>query len=192
MVWPQEYLHSFTFLLASSRTSLHLLPPILSAPFSSIMATAVYIPPQADTSLALSKLHDVLSGYINKYPDTAFIIAGDFNKANLRKFMPNFQQHVSCPTRGLNTLDHCYALIKNVYKAHSLLAFGKTVHDAIFLSPEYKQSFVQEPRWREKWIWSCWMRAGPPTLKLSYRRLLMTSTGTCSGRVHLTSVSSQM
>ncbi len=51
--------------------------------FSSIVVTAVYIPPQADTSLALSKLHDVLSGYINKHPDAASIIAGDFNKANL-------------------------------------------------------------------------------------------------------------
>ncbi len=41
-------------------------------------------------------------------------------------------------------------------------------------------------RWRGKW------RVGPPTLKLRYRRLLMTSTGTCSGRVHLTSANSRM
>ncbi len=32
----------------------------------------------------------VLSGYINKHPDAASIIAGDFNKANLRQVMPNF------------------------------------------------------------------------------------------------------
>ncbi len=51
--------------------------------FSSIIVTAVYIPPQEDTSLALFKLHDVLSGYINKHPDAASIIAGDFNKASL-------------------------------------------------------------------------------------------------------------
>ncbi len=48
-----------------------------------------------------------------------------------------------------------------------------------------KGSF-RNPRGREKW------RAGPPTLKLCYRRLLMTSTGTCSGRVHLTSANSRM
>ncbi len=54
---------------------------ILSTPrVLRVIATAVYIPPQADTSLALSKLHDVLSGFINKHPDAAFIIAGDFNK----------------------------------------------------------------------------------------------------------------
>ncbi len=83
-------------------------PFYLPREFSAVIATAVYIPPQADTSLALSKLHEELSGYINKHPDAASIIAGDFNKANLRKVMPNFHQHVSCPTRGPNTLDHCY------------------------------------------------------------------------------------
>ncbi len=45
--------------------------------FSSIAITSVYISPQADTSLALCNLHDVLSGYNNKHPDAAFIIAGD-------------------------------------------------------------------------------------------------------------------
>jgi len=49
----------------------------------------------------------------------------------------------------------------------------------------YKGSF-RNRRWRGKW------RAGPPTLKLCYRRLLMTSTGTCSGRVQLTSSNSRM
>ncbi len=92
-------------------------PFYLPREFSSIVVTAVYIPPQADTSLALSKLHDVLSRYINKHPDAASIIAGDFNKANLKKVMPNFHQHISCPTRGPNTLDHCYTQLKNAYKA---------------------------------------------------------------------------
>ncbi len=41
-------------------------PFYLPREFSSIVITAAYIPPQADTSLALSKLHDELSGYINK------------------------------------------------------------------------------------------------------------------------------
>ncbi len=120
-------------------------PFYLPREFSSIIVTAVYIPPQADTSVALFKLHDELSGYINKHPDAASIIAGDFNKANLKKVMPNFHQHVSCPTRGLNTLDHCYTQFKNAYKARSLPAFGKSDHAAIFLTPEYKQGIVQEP-----------------------------------------------
>ncbi len=57
----------------------------------------------------------------------------------------NFHQHVSCPTRGPNTLDHCYTPFKNAYKARSLPAFGKSDHAAIFLTPEYKQRIVQEP-----------------------------------------------
>ncbi len=153
-------------------------PFYLPREFSSIVVTAVYVPPQADTSLALSKLHDELSGYINKHPDAASIIVGDFNKAKL-KVMPNFHQHVSCPTRGPNTLDHCYSPFKNAYKARSLQAFGKLDHAAIFLTLEYKQRIVQEPPVERE-------------VKLCYRRLLMTSTGTCSGRVHLTSASSRM
>ncbi len=70
---------------------------------------------------------------------------GDFNKANLRQVMPNFHQHVSCPTRGPNTLDHCYSQFKNAYKARSLPSFGKSDHAAIFLTPEYKQRLTQEP-----------------------------------------------
>ncbi len=43
-------------------------PFYLPREFTSIIVTAVYIPPQADTGLALSKLHNELSGYINKHP----------------------------------------------------------------------------------------------------------------------------
>ncbi len=46
-------------------------PFYLPQEFSSIIVTAVYIPPQANTGLALSKLPDVLTG--------------NFNKANLRQ-----------------------------------------------------------------------------------------------------------
>ncbi len=120
-------------------------PFYLPLEFSSTVVTAVYIPPQADSSLALSKLHDELSGYINIHPNASCIVAGDFNKANLKKVIPNFHQHISCPTRGLNTLDHCYTQFKNAYKAHSLPAFGKSDHAAIFLTPDYKQRILQEP-----------------------------------------------
>ena len=66
-------------------------------------------------------------------------MAGDFNKANLTKVMPDFFQHVTCPTRGVNTLDHCYTQYEDSYKATSLPAFSKADHAAIFLMLEYKQ-----------------------------------------------------
>ncbi len=58
--------------------------------------------------------------------------------------MPNLYQHVSCPTRGQNTLDHCYTQFKNAYNARSLPALGKSDHGALLLTPEYKQRLVQE------------------------------------------------
>ncbi len=152
-------------------------PFYLPREFSSIIATAVYIPPQPDTSFALSKLHDVLSGYINKHPDAASIITGDFNKANLRQVMPNFHQNVSCPTRGPNTLYHCYTPFKKAYNARSLPAFGKSDHSAIFLTPEYKQRLVQEPpverqvtRWSSHSEGSWWCRLGHVPGKFIWRR----------------------
>ncbi len=157
MVWPQEHLHFFRVPahLIWNISPLSVRPFYLPREFSSIIVTAVYIPPQADTSLALFKLHDVLSGYINKHSDVASIIMGDFNKASFRQVMPNFHQHVSCPTRGPNTLDHCYTQFKNAYKARSLPAFGKSDHAAIFLITEYKQRLVQEPPVeREVTCWS--------------------------------------
>ncbi len=36
-------------------------------------------------------------------------------------------------------------LLKNAYKAHSLPAFGKSDHAAIFLTPEFKQRIAHEP-----------------------------------------------
>ncbi len=164
-------------------------PFYLPRELPSIIVTAVYIPPQADTGLALSKLHDVLSGYINKHPDAAFIIAGDFNKANLRQVMPNFQQHASCPTRGPNTLDHCYSLFKNAYKARSLPAFGKSDHAAIFLTPEYKQRLAQEPPVQR--VVTRWSSHSEAMLQAALDDVNWDML-TFSGRVHLTSASSRM
>ncbi len=159
MVWPQE----ISILSCSCSPHLEHLsiicrPFYLPREFSSIVVTAVYISPQADTSLALSKLHDVLSGYINKHPDAACIIAGDFNKANLKKVMPNFHQHISCPTRGPNTLDHCYT-VQKCLQSPLTAGFWKIGPCRHF--PHTGQTKDRPgPRWRGKW------RAGPPTLKL--------------------------
>ncbi len=158
------------------------LPFYLPREFSSIVVTAVYIPPQADTSLALSKLHDELSGYINKHPDAASIITGEFNKANLKKVMPIFHQHVSYPTRGPNTLDHCYTPFKKCLQSTLTAGIWKIGPCRHFPHTGIQTKVCSGTPGGEGSAGGC---AGPPTLKLCYRRLLMTSTGTCSGqRIH--------
>ncbi|KAI5607308.1 hypothetical protein C0J50_7060 [Silurus asotus] len=90
-------------------------PFYLPREFSSVIVSAVYIPPQADT-------------------DTA---------------------HITCPTRGERTPDHCYTTLKNGYKAQSRPPFGKSDHAAIFLMPVYKQRLKQEaPVQREVKRWT--------------------------------------
>jgi hypothetical protein len=78
---------------------------------------AVYIPPQADTTTALKELHWTLCKLETTYPEAAFIVAGDFNKANLRQRLLKFYQHIVCCTHAAKTLDHCYTTFQNAYKA---------------------------------------------------------------------------
>ncbi|KAK3530808.1 hypothetical protein QTP70_002838 [Hemibagrus guttatus] len=79
-----------------------------------------------------------------QHRDTVLIVAGDFNRANLKRAAPNFHQHITCPTMGGRTLDHCYTQFKDCYKAQSRPPFGKSNHVAIFLMPRSKQRLKQE------------------------------------------------
>ncbi len=56
--------------------------------FTAIIITAVYIPPQANTDQALKELYGNISEQETAYPDAAFIVTGDFNKANFRTIAP--------------------------------------------------------------------------------------------------------
>jgi len=93
----------------------------------------------------------VLCQHQAKHPDAAVVVAGDFNRANLKKVMPNFCQHITCATRGEITMDHCYKPFKRGYKAASLPPFGKLDNAAIFLLPEYKQREVVVAREVRRW-----------------------------------------
>ncbi len=74
---------------------------------------SVYIPLQAHVSLALQKLTDQITETEQQHPDYVIIILWGFNKANLSRELPKYSQHVTCPTRDSNILDHCYTTIKN-------------------------------------------------------------------------------
>ncbi|KAL6477278.1 hypothetical protein MHYP_G00131130 [Metynnis hypsauchen] len=98
------------------------------------IVTAVYIPPDAK---ALSLLLNTINEQQRAHPDGVHVIAGDFNKANLKTVLPKFHQHVKCSTRGENTLDHFYTNIKHAYRAIALPHLGQSDHLSLLLSPVY-------------------------------------------------------
>uniref|UniRef100_A0A1A8PUX4 Reverse transcriptase domain-containing protein n=1 Tax=Nothobranchius rachovii TaxID=451742 RepID=A0A1A8PUX4_9TELE len=106
---------------------------------SSFILIGVYIHPQADVSVALQTLADQVTSTENKYPDSVLIILGDFNQAKLNTELPKYRQHIRCPTRGKNILDHCYTVLKGAYHSVPRAALGLSDHNLIHLIPTYKQ-----------------------------------------------------
>ncbi len=90
----------------------------------SFILVSVYIHPQAHVSLALQKLADQITDTDQKHPDSVLIILGDFNKANLSRELPKYRQHVTCPTRDSNILDHCYTTMKYAFHSVPQAALG--------------------------------------------------------------------
>ncbi|KAK1802735.1 hypothetical protein P4O66_021277, partial [Electrophorus voltai] len=135
--------------------ALKLRPFYLPREFTSVIINTVYIPPQANMDTALWELHEALTQFQAQHRDAALIVVGDFNSANLKRAVPNLYQHVTFPTRGNRTLDHCYTPYKDSYKALAHPPFGKSDHAAIFLLPKYKQRLKREaPVQREVTRWT--------------------------------------
>uniref|UniRef100_A0A9J7YVU8 Reverse transcriptase domain-containing protein n=1 Tax=Cyprinus carpio carpio TaxID=630221 RepID=A0A9J7YVU8_CYPCA len=107
--------------------------------FHSFILVSVYIPPQAQVSLALQKLADQITETEQQHPDSVLIILGDFNKANFSRELPKYRQHVTCPTRDSNILDHCYTTIKDAYHSVPRAALGLSDHCLVHLIPTYRQ-----------------------------------------------------
>ncbi len=105
----------------------------------SFILVSVYIPPQAHVSLALQKLADLITETEQQHPDSVLIILGDFNKANLSCELPKYRQHVTCPTRDSNILDHGYTTIKDAYHSVPRTALGLSDHCLVHLIPTYRQ-----------------------------------------------------
>ncbi len=112
-------------------------PFFLARELTVVIITAVYIPPNANVNTALSLLLNVINEHQRAHPDGVHIIAGDFNKANLKTVLPKFYQHVKCSTRGENTFDHVYSNIKHTYRAIPLPHLGQSDHLSLLLSPAY-------------------------------------------------------
>ncbi len=123
--------------------------------FTAIIITAVYIPPQANTDQALRELYRNISEQETAHPDAAFVVTGDFNKANFRTIAPKYFQHVTINTRGDRTLDHCYSPFRDAYKSLPRQPFGKSDHSSVLLLPAYRQKLKREaPALRTVHCWS--------------------------------------
>ncbi len=113
-------------------------PFYLPREFTAIVIAAVYIPPCANAKDALRELYSAISEQQTNNPDGFFIIAGDFNHANLKTVLPKFYQHVNFATRGNNTLDFVYTTGKNAYKAEPRPHLVYSDHISVMLIPAYR------------------------------------------------------
>lgn len=119
-------------------------PFYLPREFTSSLIMTIYIPPQAHTDTALSTLHRDVELLQTSDPDAALVILGDFNKANLKKGMPDFYQHITFITQGERTQDHCYTQHRVYYNAVKNTAFCKSDYNAILLLRKSKQKLQRE------------------------------------------------
>ncbi len=96
-----------------------------------------------------------MSRKLRTLPDAAFIIMGDFNKANFRTIAPKYFQHITINTRGDRVLDHCYSPFRDAYKSLPRPPFGKSDHSSVLLLPAYRQKLTREaPALRTIQCWS--------------------------------------
>ncbi len=108
--------------------------------FTAITITAVYVPPQANTDQALKELYGNISEQKTVHPDAAFVVTGDFNKANFRTIAPKYFQHITINTCGDRVLDHCYSLPKSLPRP----PFGKSDNSSVLLLPANRQKLKRE------------------------------------------------
>ncbi len=113
-------------------------PFYLSREFTAIVIVSVYIPRVQTLRMRFVKLYSAISEQQTNNPDGFFIIAGDFNHANLKTVLPKFYQHMNFATRGNNTLDFVYTTEKNVYKTVPRPHLGHSDHISVMLIPAYR------------------------------------------------------
>ena len=110
-------------------------PLYLPREITVVIIMAVYIPPDANVSIALNYLHGAMSEQQQAHPDGVHIVAGDFNRACLKAVLPKFIQYVKCATRESRILDHVYCNIRHAYRAVPQPHIGQTTSHCISFQP---------------------------------------------------------
>ncbi|KAK0155001.1 hypothetical protein N1851_002677 [Merluccius polli] len=90
-------------------------------------------------ALALSQLYKCIHKCLVAHPESTFIVAGDFNHANLKTVLHTFHRNVKCATRGNNILDQVYTNIAHAYRAQAYPYLGLSDHVSLLLDPYYTQ-----------------------------------------------------
>lgn len=85
--------------------------------FTSDTVIGLLIPPSPNAKEALCELNGTISELQNTHPDRLFLVAGDFNHANLKSVLLKSHQYVDFATRGENTLDLVYTNITGAFPA---------------------------------------------------------------------------
>lgn len=70
--------------------------------------------------------------------DLVFLL-GDFNKCDVSKFLPDFEQYVTFNTRLNKFLDQCFANLKDAYVSRSRPSLGRSDQNIIHLFRNYWQ-----------------------------------------------------
>ncbi|KAI4877849.1 hypothetical protein NFI96_028554 [Prochilodus magdalenae] len=99
---------------------------------------AVYLAPSANANAALNELYSAISDLQNTHPDGLFIVAGDFNQANLKLLLPKFHQYVDFATRGANVLDMVCTNIHGMFRAEPRPHYCFSDHVSVMLIPAYR------------------------------------------------------
>ena len=118
--------------------SLSLRPFYLPREFGRIFLTVVYIPPDANYSIAADIISDLVQRQECVSPDAPKLILGDFNGCSLSDHLPHYTQYVDCSTRKDKTLDKCFGNIPDAYKSVRKPPLSTADHCMIHLLPAYK------------------------------------------------------
>ena len=141
-------------------------PFYLPREFCCVYLIVVYIPPCANKDAASDAISSVVREMEQAKPDSAVIIAGDFNRASLADSLPAYTQYVDFVTYlDFSCLDLCYCNMKNAYRSLRFPSIGHSKHSMIGLLPTYvrklealkpvKKSFRQWTKDAEEQLRGC-------------------------------------
>lgn len=122
---------------------LQLRPDRLPRGFSCLIVAAVYHPPGADENLIRDHLFQSLALAESKFPNCGIIVAGDFNRLDVKRIKKHFRlkQVVKSPTRNDVILDFVLTNMHDYYNTPQILPpFGLSDHNTVMVLPKARAS----------------------------------------------------